>query len=182
MQWSNKNIRLRSVWLLVPVFLLLAKPTASLLAAGGALALLGGMIRAWAAGTIRKNQVLTVSGPYAHTRNPLYLGSFFVGLGVVVASGSIWLFLIFLVFFTIVYSRTMAMEERRLEELFGESFRRYAASVPRFVPRLVPYRSGESSATEFRLRHYFGQREWELALGVALAFAALWSKMEWQWF
>lgn len=182
MKWSNKTIRLRSVWLLVPVFIILAEPTARLLAAGGVVALLGGLIRAWAAGTIRKNKILTVSGPYAHTRNPLYFGSFLVGLGVVIASGSLWLLAIFLAFFAVIYSRTIVAEERRLEELFGDSFRRYAAAVPRFVPRLLPYRCGESSATRFRLQHYFGQREWELALGVLLAFMALWGKMEWEWF
>lgn len=182
MKWSNKTIRLRSVWLLVPVFIILAEPTAGLLLTGAVLAVVGGVIRAWAAGTIRKNKILTVSGPYAYTRNPLYFGSFLVGLGVVVGSGSIWLLLIFLVFFAVVYHRTMKAEERRLEELFGENFRRYAAAVPRFLPRLWPYRCGETSATRFRLQHYFGQREWELALGVLLAFMALWGKMEWEWF
>lgn len=178
MKLSNNAIRLRSVWLLVPIFFVLAEPTAKLLAVGGVLALAGGILRAWAAGTIRKNKVLTTTGPYAYTRNPLYLGSFLVGLGVVAASGSIWLLVLFLVFFGVVYTKTMREEEARLSELFGESFERYARSVPLFIPRLSPYRTEEPPATPFRLQHYFGQREWELALGVSLAFLALWGKME----
>jgi protein-S-isoprenylcysteine O-methyltransferase Ste14 len=178
MKWSNKMIRLRSVWLLVPVFLVLAEPSDGLLLAGAALALVGGLIRGWAACTIRKNQVLTTNGPYAYTRNPLYLGSFLVGLGVVLGSGSVYLRVVFLVFFAVVYRRTIRDEERHLEGLFGDEFRRYAAAVPRFVPSLRPYRSDEPPATRFALRHYFGKREWELALGASLAFLALWGKME----
>jgi protein-S-isoprenylcysteine O-methyltransferase Ste14 len=179
MNWSNKTIRLRSVWLLVPVFLILAQPTVRLLLCGAALAVVGGVIRGWAACTIRKNQVLTTTGPYAYTRNPLYLGSFLVGLGVVVGSGSLWLLALCLIFFAVVYRRTIRDEERYLEQLFGESYRRYAAAVPVFIPRLRPYCDSEPSATEFRLQRYFGLREWELALGVSMAFLALWGKMEW---
>lgn len=179
MKWSNNAIRLRSVWLLVPVFLILAKPTTKLMLAGAVLAVIGGLIRAWAACTIRKNRVLTTTGPYAYTRNPLYLGSFLVGLGVVVGSGSLWLLALFLVFFTVVYTRTMRAEERHLEELFGEEFRRYAASVPLFIPGLRRYRGGSAQETLFDPRRYFGHREWELALGLTLAFLALWGKLEW---
>jgi protein-S-isoprenylcysteine O-methyltransferase Ste14 len=179
MKWSNSAIRLRSVWLLVPLFLVLADPSDRLLLAGAALAAVGGLVRGWAACTIRKNKILTTTGPYAHTRNPLYLGSSLVGLGVVVGSGSLGLLVVFLAFFTLVYRRTIRDEERHLEELFGEDYRHYAAAVPAFVPRLRPYRGVGREATRFSLRHYFGQREWELVLGVTLAFLALWGKMEW---
>jgi protein-S-isoprenylcysteine O-methyltransferase Ste14 len=178
MKWSYNAVRLRSVWLLVPVFLILAEPTWRLMLVGGILAMIGGVIRGWAACTIRKNRILTTTGPYAYTRNPLYLGSFLVGLGVVVGSGSYWLLLVFVVFFTVVYSRTMRAEERHLEELFGEDFRRYAASVPLFIPGLRRYRGGDEQNALFDLRRYFGHREWELALGLTLAFLALWGKLE----
>jgi protein-S-isoprenylcysteine O-methyltransferase Ste14 len=179
MKWSPNVIRLRAVWFLVPVFLVLAEPTWRLMLIGGGLAVIGGVIRAWAACTIRKNRVLTTTGPYAYTRNPLYLGSFLVGLGVVVGSGSYWLLALFLAFFTVVYHRTMRAEERHLEELFGEDFRRYAAAVPLFIPGLRRYHCGDSQGPLFELRRYFGNREWELALGLTLAFLALWGKLEW---
>ena len=70
------------------VFIVLARPTRLSLAAGGGVALVGLALRAWASGHIRKNDRLAVSGPYAHTRNPLYLGSFILGLGFTVAAAS----------------------------------------------------------------------------------------------
>jgi protein-S-isoprenylcysteine O-methyltransferase Ste14 len=179
MALSLKVIRLRSVWLLVPVFLMLARPSTALLVPGAVLTLLGGLLRAWAAGTIQKNKILTTSGPYAYCRNPLYLGTFLVGLGVTVASGSPYLVAIFVLFFAIIYGGAMKSEERRLESLFGEPFRDYAAAVPLFLPRLRPYRGIEPATTQFLLRQYFAQREWQLALGVVLAFLALVAKMIW---
>jgi protein-S-isoprenylcysteine O-methyltransferase Ste14 len=179
MAWSLKVIRLRSVWLLVPVFLVLSRPRGELLLAGVVLALLGGLLRAWAAGTIRKNTILTTSGPYAYCRNPLYLGSFLVGLGVTTGSGSPYLVALFVAFFIAIYGRAMKAEERWLESLFGQRFRDYAAAVPLFLPRLRPYRGIEPATTQFLLRQYFAHREWQLALGVVLAFLALVAKMIW---
>lgn len=172
-------IRLRAPWLIVPIFLVAARPTVPLLKIGIVLAVAGSLLRAWASGTIRKNNVLTTGGPYAHTRNPLYLGTFLVGVGVTIAGGS-WVFLVlFVLFFVIVYGRTMRAEERRLEELFGDRYRVYATAVPLFVPRLRPYRPLEPHATEFMLRRYFSHREYEFALGVIVGFLLLFGKMYW---
>ena len=69
------------------------------MAIGSAFVVLGLAIRAWAAGQLQKDKQLTTSGPYSHTRNPLYLGSFSIGVGVTIA-GALPLFLVaFLVFF-----------------------------------------------------------------------------------
>ena len=68
-------------FLFAAIFLIFAKPELLTLFMGGAIAVVGLLVRAWAAGHIRKNQTLAVSGPYAHTRNPLYLGSFILGVG-----------------------------------------------------------------------------------------------------
>lgn len=172
-------IRLRAPWLMVPIFLIAARPTVPLLLIGLVPAAAGALLRTWASGTIRKNNVLTTGGPYAHTRNPLYLGTFLVGIGVTIAGGS-WPFLaIFVLFFLVVYGRTMRAEERRLDELFGERYRAYAAAVPLFVPRLRPYVPMEPHATEFMLRRYFSHREYEFALGVISGFLVLAAKMLW---
>lgn len=177
MNLSSTKFRLRAVWLLVPVFFLLAQPAPETLAAGAVFALLGALVRAWASGTIRKNVVLTTTGPYAYTRNPLYVGTLLVGLGVTTAAGSVVLVVMFLVFFAVVYVRTMRAEERNLEARFGDVFREYAAAVPLFVPRLRPYRVGVGEQTSFTIRRYLGHREWELLLGLALTFVALIAKM-----
>jgi len=175
MRW----LRLRSVWLLVIPFLWLARPTAGLLLLGGVLALLGLALRGWAAGVIRKERELTVHGPYAYTRNPLYLGSLLLGLGVVAAGGR-WIFLpLFPLFFALVYGRTIRGEEAILLRQFGEPYRDYVQSVPLLLPRLAPYRpSGEAPPLpRFSLARYRKNREWEAVLGVVAGFGFLAAKL-----
>lgn len=195
------KIRLRSVWLIVPLYLLLARPSAETIGIGLAFALAGGLTRAWAAGTIRKNTVLTTHGPYAYTRNPLYLGTFLIGLGFAIASGRVSFLVFFLLFFIVIYGKTMRREERRLEGLFGGDYRRYAESVPRFFPRLAGPYEARSAAPEavsvmesdadggvavaappamrtavsppFELRRYLANREYQALLGLAAMFLLL---------
>ena len=160
------------------LFIVLARPDRRSLAVGGAVALLGLGIRAWASGHIRKNARLAVSGPYAHTRNPLYLGSFILGLGfTVAASSSLLLFLIlgglFASLFLGIYWPVMRVEAATLAEMFGEEYGRYAASVPLLFPRLTPYRAGEASEVSFDPSLYMRYREYRAALGLLLAWCVL---------
>lgn len=179
MKPTLREIRLKSVWLLVPLYLYLADPTPERIAWGAALALPGALLRAWASGTIRKNNVLTTGGPYAYTRNPLYLGSFVVGLGFVIAGGRPLLLAVLVGFFLLVYLPTMRVEERRLESLFGEEFRVYAESVPLFVPRGRAFRSGGPHPTRFQVERYLGHKEYEFALGIVAGFLILAAKAVW---
>lgn len=171
------KVRLRLAWLLVPPYYYWARPTLPLLLTGLALAVGGAALRAWAAGVIRKGQVLAVSGPYAYTRNPLYLGSFLIGLGLAVASGRAALVAVFLPLFAIVYGRTMREERRTLEEKFGDEYRAYAGSVPAFLPRLRPHRPAAAetggAVPRFELERYLGHREHHTALGILLGFLVL---------
>ena len=105
------------------------------------ISVVGLWVRGWAAGTIHKNEVLTTTGPYDHTRNPLYVGSFLLGLGITLAGGH-WIWpTVFVLFYAGVYGRTMAGEARLLTELFGDRFLEYAANVPAVLPRLTPWRA-----------------------------------------
>ena len=163
------------------LFVVLARPDRRSLFIGGAVALLGLAIRAWASGHIRKNARLAVSGPYAHTRNPLYLGSFILGLGfTVAASSNLLLFLIlgglFAALFLGIYWPVMRVEAATLAEMFGEEYRRYAAAVPLLFPRLTPYRAGEGSAVRFDPSLYLRYREYRAALGLLVAWCVLWLK------
>lgn len=190
--WTR--VRLLSGWAMVPVYLLFARPTVPLMAVGFVIALLGILVRGWAAGAIRKNSVLTTHGPYAFTRNPLYLGSFLIGLGVAVAGGVAWILALFVVFFALVYGRTMGNEEKRLAALFGVEFERYARAVPRFLPRPAPWSdvTGDTSPARphvqtagpdaaavplargpFQLKRYFAHREYQALLGLAGMFLLL---------
>jgi protein-S-isoprenylcysteine O-methyltransferase Ste14 len=171
-----RKLRLKAVWLIVLPFFWFATPRPALLLIGGAFAVLGLSIRGWSAGTIHKDQELTTTGPYAFTRNPLYLGSFFLGIGVSIAGGH-WIWpVVFLLFYAAVYSRTMAGEARHLGELFPEQYGEYAERVPGFLPRLTPHGGAMGG---FRWVQYRRNREWEASLGALAAFALLSAKMAW---
>ena len=160
------------------VFLVLAEPKPLTLAVGGVVALVGLGLRAWSAGHIRKNDVLAVSGPYAHTRNPLYLGSFLLGLGFTVAAAAgPWHFLLFAGLFAAlflgIYLPVMRVEAATLAELFGDQYREYAQKVPLLFPRLTPYRTAEGAAAKFDAGLYMRYREYRAALGLLLAWGVL---------
>ena len=162
--------------MLALVYFWLARPDAVSLWMGGTVILAGLIVRGWAAGVLEKDRELAVSGPYAFTRNPLYLGSFIIGVGAAVAGGRIWIGLLFLAFFIWAYRGPMARENDRLEEHFGEAYRRYRDAVPAFLPRVPPYRPPPETApvpTRFSLARYVRNREWEAALGGAAAMGFL---------
>ena len=107
-----------------------------------AVSLVGEAIQLWCFASLQKNQVLAANGPYAVVRNPMYLGRYFLLLGMLLLTGNVWL----LAGFSIVYYFYMVNRVRREEALlartFGEAFARYCAAVPRFVPRLRPHPGG----------------------------------------
>lgn len=158
------------------VFLIFARPDLITLIVGGIVAAGGILIRAWASGHIRKNQTLAVSGPYAYTRNPLYLGSFIMGLGFTVTSGVWWLGVIFAVLFLGIYFPVMRAEAKELIDIFGAKYEEYAKKVPLFIPRLFPFRDANSSPNKFEFDLYLKYREYRAALGVIFAWCVLAAK------
>jgi protein-S-isoprenylcysteine O-methyltransferase Ste14 len=155
------------------LFLVLARPTSLTLTAGGAVALLGLALRAWAAGHIRKNSELATSGPYAYTRNPLYLGSFLLGLGFTIAAGRPILGLLFVAIILGIYLPVMRVEAATLSRLFGEDYTRYEQAVPLFFPRLLPYRDAKTGRAKFDAGLYLRYREYQAAIGLVIAWAML---------
>jgi len=160
-------------FLCAAVFLLLAKPTRTALIIGACVSLLGLAIRAWAAGYIRKNDELAVFGPYAFTRNPLYFGSFLLGLGFTIASGQLVLGLLFVALFVGIYLPVMGVEASTLAELFPTDYAMYKRSVPLFFPRLTPFREHNSRPVKFDSSLYFRYREYRAALGLVIAWGLL---------
>ncbi|HYO92694.1 MAG TPA: isoprenylcysteine carboxylmethyltransferase family protein [Pyrinomonadaceae bacterium] len=154
-------------------FVVLARPRAVTLIAGGAVALLGLGLRAWAAGHIRKNSQLATSGPYAYTRNPLYLGSFLLGLGFTIAAGQPLLGLLFAGLFLGIYLPVMRVEAATLSQLFGEDYTRYSRAVPLFFPRLMPYRDAKTGGAKFDAGLYLRYREYQAAIGLVIAWGLL---------
>lgn len=146
------------------LYLYFSDPTYPLIAAGSLVALIGLLIRAWASGHIRKNRELATSGPYAWTRNPLYLGSFIMGAGFVVASGVWWLGLLFVVLFLGIYLPVMRIEARELTQIFGKEYEDYAEEVPLFFPGVGRKRG---DGIRFDRGLYLRYREYQAALGFA---------------
>ncbi|MEQ1924380.1 MAG: isoprenylcysteine carboxylmethyltransferase family protein, partial [Pyrinomonadaceae bacterium] len=128
-------------------------------------------------GHIRKASVLAVSGPYAYTRNPLYVGSFILGLGFTSASGVWWLALIFIALFLGIYLPVMRVEVDDIRAIFGADFDEYEQNVPMFIPRPTPWKKSEQ---KFDFQLYLQYREYRAALGAGLAIAALAAKSYFQ--
>jgi protein-S-isoprenylcysteine O-methyltransferase Ste14 len=166
-------------FLFAAAYLWWARPTWLSLAIGIGFVALGVIIRAMASGHIRKNAELATTGPYAYTRNPLYLGSIVIALGFIVAARNWWIGLAALVMFAFVYLPVIKAEEAYLGSAFPD-YANYASHVPRLLPRLTPYRSGtaiETSTGHFSSDLYWRHREYNAALGSVLMIGALILKM-----
>lgn len=169
-----KKLRLPLGFLLGILYLVFARPTPLTLAVGGGIALIGVLVRAWASGHIEKNSRLAVSGPYAHTRNPLYFGSFLIAAGFAVAAH--WsLLLLVIAFFVLIYAPTMEREKANIASRFPDTYPEYCNNVPAFVPRLSPWRSPaqDGQTGSFSLDLYMKHGEWKAALTYLLAMAWL---------
>jgi protein-S-isoprenylcysteine O-methyltransferase Ste14 len=158
------------------LFLVFAKPRPLTLAGGGVVALSGLLLRAWAAGHIRKNDALAITGPYAYTRNPLYLGSFLIGLGFTIAAARPELAILFAVLFLCIYLPVMRVEATTLVGIFGAGYREYAREVPLFLPRLLPYENPQAGRTKFEASLYMRYREYRAALGLLIIWGILLAK------
>jgi len=159
-----KRLRLPLGFVLGIAYLVLARPTPLTLAVGGVIALIGVLIRAWASGHISKNERLATTGPYAHTRNPLYFGSFLIAAGFAVAAH--WaLLLVVVAFFALVYAPTMQRERANIAGRFPEAYEAYEANVPAFVPRPTPWKATHpDDGVGFSLDLYMKHGEWKAGL------------------
>jgi protein-S-isoprenylcysteine O-methyltransferase Ste14 len=131
-------------------------------------------LRGYAAGYVKKNRELTQTGPYAHTRNPLYLGSMLIAAGFALALLSWPVALALTVGFAAIYIPVIASEERFLRANFPE-FEEYSRRVPRLIPRLSTNADpkGQSTSGVFSLSLYVRHREYNAAIGAALLYLSL---------
>ncbi len=164
------------------VYWVLAAPTPRFILWGGIVAALGLIIRGTASGHLRKYEQLVTDGPYAHTRNPLYLGSAFLAAGFSIAGRSWWAGGIVGAYFAIFYYAVMRNEENDLRARYGELFAEYARRVPLFFPRItssnadtVPAAAGGSA--KFSWAQYRKNREYEALVGTLAGLGILWVRM-----
>lgn len=154
----------------------LARPTWRSIALGAIGIVLGLLIRALASGHVRKNEELATSGPYAYTRNPLYLGSLLMGVGFAIAARNWWILAALFVMFFAIYLPVIRDEEAFLRQKFAQ-FEEYARRVPRMFPKIAGHSDVESDASGFSLNLYMKHREYNALLGTAAMAAALMLKM-----
>jgi hypothetical protein len=148
----------------------LARPTPSSLLLGLPLAVLGEGLRIWASGHIEKTERLATGGPYAHSRNPLYVGSVLIALGVAVAGASPWVVVAVAAYFLAFYPSVMREEAAFLAARFPEEHAAWAAAVPLFFPRSTP---GGPRGSRFEWARVGRNREWRTAAALPLLAALL---------
>lgn len=165
--------RVRLGYPLAVAVLWFARPLPGSIVIGGLVGALGLLTRALAAGYLHKQEVLTVTGPYAYTRNPLYLGSAVLVLGAAIAMRSWISASILLLYFAIFYSMVMLREERELRAHHGSAFEEYARAVPLFLPHLRPATIAGATAGSFSFAQYKKNHEWQAAAGFLLLLGVL---------
>lgn len=179
MAWIKKP-----TWRLVVVYALLAflilgaeRPTTLFLWLGLPMIVVGELTRIWACGHLVKTKRLTTTGPYAYVKNPLYLGTILISAGFCILAQA-WLVLVLVAagFFAYYMPRKKNIEGDRLRSIYGEVYERYEKAVPDLLPRLTPYRSGDT--TRFNPSLVFENSEhgtaMSIPLGIALIFLSVW--------
>jgi protein-S-isoprenylcysteine O-methyltransferase Ste14 len=160
-----RRIRVPLGFIFAVFYFWLAMPTWRSLSFGFIGIVPGLLIRAFASGHVRKNEALTISGPYAYTRNPLYLGSLLMATGFAIAARSWWIGAVLVAMFFAIYLPVIFGEETFLRQKFPE-FEEYAKRVPRILPRITPYAGdATNSSAEFSADLYIKHREYNALLG-----------------
>ncbi len=173
--WSAiaRRIRVPLGFAFALLYFWLARPTVKSILIGTTLVIPGLVIRALASGQLQKNEQLAIGGPYAYTRNPLYLGSLILAIGFAVASRSWWIVAGIVLLFFAIYLPVIRTEEVFLRQRFPQ-FEDYAGQVPRFLPRLFP---STKNSGAFSWDLYWKHREYNATLGAAVMLAALVARM-----
>jgi protein-S-isoprenylcysteine O-methyltransferase Ste14 len=177
-EWSRvaRRIRVPLGFVFAVLYFTLARPTWRFVGFGMVLIVPGLLLRALASGYVRKNEALATSGPYAYTRNPLYLGSLFIGAGFAVAARSWWVGFALVMMFLAIYLPVIGGEEEFLRAKFP-TFDEYARQVPRMFPRITPYSQESKDHGEFSYDLYVKHREYNALLGTLAMLVGLLVKM-----
>jgi protein-S-isoprenylcysteine O-methyltransferase Ste14 len=164
-----RRVRVPLGFIFAVVYVWLARPTPISLVFGALSMIPGLILRALASGHVQKDKQLTTSGPYAYTRNPLYLGSLFMAAGFAIAARSWWIVAIMVLMFALIYIPVIAAEERYLRRTFAE-YDEYARNVPRMFPRLTRFGVQQTAYSSAR---YWKHREYEASIGCVVLMAIL---------
>jgi len=175
--WSRiaRRIRVPLGFLFAAFYLWRARPAWTSVAVGAAVAAGGIAIRALASGQVQKDRKLTMTGPYAYVRNPLYLGSIVIGIGFAIAARDIWIAAVLVVYYAVVYVPVIRGEEDFLSGRFAD-YADYRRRVPSLLPRSLWFTEVTAG---FSRELYFRHREYNSLLGAAAIVAVLIAKILW---
>jgi len=174
--------RVRTGYPIAVIYWLLAAPTFRSIVIGGIITAFGLLVRGSASGHLRKDQELATTGPYASTRNPLYLGSAFLAAGFIIAGHSWWAGILVSAYFAVFYYAVIRNEEEELRKRFGAAFEEYAARVSVFFPgfkdtsREAPSPSA-APAQVFSWAQYRKNREYQALIGTIAGLGVVWLRM-----
>lgn len=160
------RLRVRAGSVVAVAVLVLARPSLRSILYGALAAVLGLVIRAWASGHLEKEKSLAVSGPYRYSRNPLYLGNFILGVGIVITSRSWWVLVLFAAYFGVFYPLMIVRERDRMRRLFPTEYEEYGRQVPLFWPSLIGRHKPASAKFSWRL--YLENKEYRALAGAAV--------------
>ena len=182
---SAQRIRVPAGFLFAALYLYFSQPQMDYLVGGLTLAVAGLAFRIWASGHIEKGTRLATKGPYRWTRNPLYLGSFLMGLGFTLAAANVWLLGLFLFLFLLIYIPVMRREEEELGQAFGAHYESYRQRVSMFIPYFkspvpVVESVSQDGPRNFHWRRVILNREYNTVIGFLIITALVWAKMIWQ--
>jgi protein-S-isoprenylcysteine O-methyltransferase Ste14 len=175
--WSRvaRRTRVPAGFVLAIFYFWRARPTWKSFVLGAVIAAGGIALRTLASGQVKKNQELTMTGPYAYVRNPLYLGSAIIAMGFTVAARDIWVAIAMLAMFVLVYLPVIRGEEAFLRKQFP-AYDDYARRVPSLLPHTLLFRQ---MIDGFSRELYWQHREYNALLGAAAMLAALVAKILW---
>lgn len=175
--WARiaRRIRVPLGFVFAALYIWLARPAWWSIAVGAVVSLVGVWIRAIASGHVKKNEELTTTGPYAYTRNPLYLGSIIIAIGFAVGARNLWIGVGLVALFLFIYLPVIRSEEAFLRTKFG-NFEDYVSRVPRLLPRLTP---ASNEAGAFSRELYLRHREYNALVGTLLLVCVLIGKLLW---
>jgi len=168
------RLRVRAGLFLAIAVVILARPNWRSILLGVLITFLGLAIRAWASGHLSKERRLAVSGPYRYSRNPLYIGNFLLGIGIVVGGRSWWVFGLFVCYYGIFYPLIIRRERNRMRALFPQQYEEYGKKVPLFFPS---FRKHLPAKGKFSWALYLQNKEYRALQGTILVWLVLASKL-----
>lgn len=150
---------------------------------GAPVALFGELIQVWATSHLVKDERLTISGPYSHVRNPMYIGRFFLGLGFFIMTSNPYLIACYVILFAAYAHMRVLREEKRLIEIFGPAYQHYCTEIRRWLPRIKPYSRSESRRASWS--QVCANHEQIVFIGVIVVLVAVYLRIDrfgdWYW-